>query len=335
MGACFSKKKKFYTIISYNIYSLGQYFNNRINGIINAITDNEKHFPEIICLQETNINFIQNFINKAKKNNIHYYCYSTKTYYENNKLLSNYEKVELNNDLEKYGYIAILSIWEIYDENKIYSNFEWLYNGIIKVKLKSNKDINEDIILYNIHAIKPNINYNKNKNNFNYKYLQYIEEFKILESNILEEYNNNKNNLIYICGDFNINLNDKTTLEYNHSPPQFNPNFIDCWEYLNINNNTLINLGFTEDEETNQYKASIDIKSNFEKRTRFNGIFIYTTNIKLPIKSIKIIGNEKLDIKKNINGKGEDKYNFDCITYTNLFPSIHYGIELKCIKNNI
>ena len=122
-------------------------------------------------------------------------------------------------------------------------------------------------------------------------------------------------------------------------PTQFNPNFIDCWEYLNINdnnndNNDLSNLGFTEDEETNQYRASIKIKSSLEqKRVRFDGIFIYTTNIKLPIKSMNLIGDKPLDIKKNISGK--DKWEDTHIIYTNLFPSDHYGVELKCIKNNI
>lgn len=285
-------------ILTYNVFSGTQekFSFERMNPTINLIKELN---PDIICLQEATSEFIS-LLNSENK----YHIFSKLDY-----LLPN-EKIEV----EKSGYLVILSIYPFIDKKLVYQG-GYHDDGILKVNINLENKLETNIFIYNVHLSGGTYD----------KPTQVILEKRIrrmLELDILNQDIKNTSNCI-IVGDFNSDANSEElfpaqTYEYSETTLRIFPEvrfypsrqingIIDVWNKLRPND-----LGNTEDTEKNTFRKYI--KKNQIRQARYDQVYYRENNYFHP-QQIDLIGTNTVNKIEGID----------------IFPSDHFGLLVTFI----
>jgi exonuclease III len=284
----------------------GFFIEDRVDSIIKEIF--RRGEPDVICLQEATSIVIDSILSRYRK-----YKVWTK--------LDTIDRENIDptkiNEVEKGGYITILSKHE-YNEKKVIYKGSYYDDGIMRVEIKIN---NTPITIYNVHTSGGT--FGKSEEEVKNKQLHRINELSLLNRSLFETMNAGKQNII-IMGDFNYDSNDLDHyIEGNISPEYIFNNYKkvqckDIWTLLNKGQ-----IGATEDEILNTFRSAMKIKDEKDKRQcRYDKIIGIMDNIE-PIK-IELIGNSEIDKEVDIHGKDEKKKIY--VNKTKLFPSDHFGL---------
>jgi exonuclease III len=316
--------KKF-SVVTYNVFGTteeGKYIKERLNHIVSEIFS--KGEPDVICLQEaTSI-----VINRIKKLYPDYFIWK-KLDVINKKNISAKDLKMVKDD----GYITILSKHEYNDTELVYKG-SFYDDGIMRVDIQIH---NNPITIYNVHTSGGT--FGKPEDVVMNKQLNRINELHLLNASLFKTINSGQKNII-IMGDFNYDSNDlKHYTEGNISPEYIFDNYNnlkckDIWSMLNKGD-----LGATEDEIKNTFRAAMKIKKKENKRQcRYDKIIGIMNDIK-PVK-IELIGNSSIGKEVTIVGKTEPDKDTDFKSKTKetkaeLFPSDHFGLYCEFEFENV
>jgi exonuclease III len=304
-----SGKKTTFSVVTYNVFGTteeGKYIHDRLDHIISEIFS--KGEPDIICLQEATNIVIDKIAKKYPKYNIW-----TK--------LEVIDKVNIKPDelkmVKEDGYITILSKHKYNEKELVYAG-SFYDDGIMRVDIQIHTI---PITIYNVHTSGGT--FGKTEQVVKKKQLSRINELSLLNASLFKTINSGKKDII-VMGDFNYDSNDLDHyIEGNISPEYILDNYNnlkckDIWPMLKKKQ-----IGATEDEIINTFRAAMKIKDKKDKRQcRYDKIIGIMDNIK-PIK-IELIGNSAIGKKVEVVGKDEKNNKFK--TKTKLFPSDHFGL---------
>lgn len=196
-------------------------------------------------------------------------------------------------------------------------------DGILKVVLKTKKDMGFNLTVFNVHTSGGT--FGKSKEVVKRKQQGRVKELKLLNTAIKKTTQKN----ILIMGDFNLDSNDmKKYPELKLSPEYKDKKIYDIRRLFKPKLS-----GATEDELVNTFRSSMKIKPMGERRkARYDKILYKGVHIS-PTK-IKLIGNKKINKRVQILGKTKTGEKKKRICY--LFPSDHFGIftQFEIIKNS-
>ena len=318
------------SIVTYNVYGKELprgHIETRCPHIVAEIFKNGE--PDVICLQE-----VTKYILDAIEQSHPQYFIWTKLQTPLVQALNEFDSddaVEID-DLKYNGYMAILSKHP-FEKPTLVSEGIKHNKGIMRVKNYPNGPDGPDgpdgphgpsILVYNVHLNGGT--FGKSEAVVEQKRCTRIEELKILAKSIREELGNQhgaKN--IIVAGDFNYDSNDPEHYpEGVESPEHKVAGFVDLWTVMKPGE-----IGATEDENINTFRAAMKIKPDSEKRvSRYDKIVCMLTDY--APNQIEIIGNTPIPGEVVIAGK--DVEGTRHITTTTLFPSDHFGLYVNFVK---
>lgn len=124
---------------------------------------------------------------------------------------------------------------------------------------------------------------------------------------------------VVVCGDFNYDANDQTSEEAHWSPERVIGGMIDVWDILHPGE-----LGATEDEVQNTFRAALKVKPAAERRrSRYDRILARG----LEASKAALIGDQPIPGLAEIHGKTPGGRRTR--RHAELFPSDHFGLSAR------
>lgn len=314
------------SIVSYNLYGKEPHphkrghIEKRCPHIIAEIFKNGE--PDVICLQEVT----QYILDTIEQSYPGYHIWTKLQTPLVQKLKALADKVELD-DLKYNGYMAILSKHP-FEEKTLVSEGIKHNKGIMRVKICQHSPYSShglSIYVYNVHLNGGT--FGKSAEVVEQKRSTRITELRLLVKSIREElriqhYTNN----IIVAGDFNYDSNDLVHYPEGEESPEYKvAGVVDLWTAMKPDE-----IGATEDEKVNTFRAAMKIKPDSEKRVcRYDKIVCMLND--LTPNCVEIIGNTP--IPGNVDIEGKDVGGNEHTTNTMLFPSDHFGLYVEfCLK---
>jgi len=165
-----------------------------------------------------------------------------------------------------------------------------------------------------------------------------MEQIEILKK-IVDQINPN-NKPLYLCGDFNIDLEGKNS-EWPEIDKIKDMSLVDTWSLLRPSEK-----GFTEDTSINELRWNT---KQIHKQVRYDAIFfkpkshispqkidIFGTNkiAEIPFEEfLQVTKNLKLEINKGIKVDGKLYFSKDDVKFVNWYPSDHFGVVAEFEQN--
>lgn len=297
-------------VVTYNVYGIidpKYYLQDRLEHIISTILTNGT--PDIICLQEAT----EPVINGLSKRLPHYHIWTKLDTLELNKLSpTTTEQTTL------HGYLVLFSRWSFIYQHVVYGG-SYYDDGLMKVCVDSERDLGFNLIIFNVHLNGGT--FGKSEEVIFRKFINRLKESRMLEEAISSSIPHN----LIVMGDFNYDSNNLAQCpEATISPEHTLNNVYDVWRELHPKE-----MGATEDEVVNTFRAAMKIKPPEQKRkVRYDKI-LYHGSID-PIE-IQLIGDKPIQKKVLIEGKDSTGKLYTNIT--SLFPSDHFGLWSRFVTS--